>query len=188
MPLKRKGRRSRSVEKKTLTSTSKRGFAALYAHSGGLAAHALAYAEELRLPLPDEPLDERGRPMRPELPPDITKLSTDQLGRLYGQFAAVEAYANAHLGMADVAETDWETQHDLVDAQAGLQAEGKNRDERAYVRKLDAEVVKKRQTALAKRARRVFLASLVKGYERSITTISREYSRRGIEREHSYRG
>lgn len=144
---------------------------------------ALDFVEELGLVLPDKPKGPDGQPLDPRLPADITRLSNEQLGRLYGEFNAVAVYADAHLGLSDIEHTDVDYQADMTEATHGLHVEGSNRDERVFQLRTSPQVRKAREQALAKRARKVLLSKLISGYERAINALSREMSRRGMELE-----
>lgn len=145
---------------------------------------ALDFMGELHLSLPAQPVDDQGNPLQPQLPSDITKLTNEQLGRLYGEFVAVASYADAHLGLSDIVHVETEYHGDVTEATWGLQADGSNRDERTFATRINHKVRVARETALTKRARKVLLSKLITGYERAINALSREMSRRGMELAH----
>jgi len=138
--------------------------------------------EDLGLEVPKHPTDEMGKLMQPSLPSDITRSSIEEIGRLYGQFVAMYQYASAQLGLVDVehTESDYETKYE--EAMAGFRAEGS-----ATERKLSAQtapaVVAKERDRVVKKAKRALLSQLVTGYEQGFKCLSRELTRRGIERE-----
>lgn len=142
---------------------------------------ALDFVEELALTLPEHPLGADGQPLQPQLPSDITKLSNEQLGRLYGEFVAVAAYADVHLGLSDIVHVDTEYTSEITEATWGLHTEGSNKDERTFALKTNHKVRTSKEIALTKRARKVLLSKLISGYERAISALSREMSRRGLE-------
>lgn len=142
---------------------------------------ALNFIDDLHLALPAQPLNSQGQPLQPQLPSDITRLTSEQLGRLYGEFVAVASYAEAHLGLSDIVHVETEYQGDVTEATWGLQTDGANKDERTYALKTNHKVRTARETALVKRARKVLLSKLITGYERAINALSREMSRRGMD-------
>lgn len=142
---------------------------------------ALDFVEQLHLQLPQQPLGPTGEPLQPQLPADITKLSNERLGQLYGEFVAVATYADAQLGLSDIVHVETEYTSEMTEARWGLHTEGQNKDERTYALRTNSHVKHARESALTKRARKVLLSKLISGYERAINALSREMSRRGLE-------
>lgn len=146
-----------------------------------LQAITLEYIQKLGLQVPDRPIDEFGSPLCPKLPADITKLTIDELGRLYGQFVAIAQYASAQLGLADIDHIEYDYEADQTEAREGLSAEGNNKEERKYNTQLHPTVVRRRQEAFERKAKKTLLITLVDGYKESAKCLSRELSRRGVD-------
>jgi hypothetical protein len=137
-----------------------------------------AYAGELGLVVPGRPqIGEEAL----ELPWQIDTVPSSELGRLYGQFSAMATYAAVHVGLADVARSESKYRLTIVSAETTLQSNGSNAAERKAAVELDEQVMQAAEVHRLADARYVFLASLLQGYERSIATISREFSRRGLD-------
>jgi hypothetical protein len=162
-----------------VVAAPRRGLSAMYRSPAVLSA--LDFVASIALPIPDKPVDEQGVALNPKLPPDITKLSNDALGRLYGQFTAVAQYAEAHASLTDIESTDEEYVYEIGEAREGLSVEGENKEKRVFALRLSQLVQDKKQKALAKRARKVLVAGLLRGYEKAIAALSREQSRRQAE-------
>jgi hypothetical protein len=160
-----------------------RGIDALYSVNAHKAASWIE--DELALQLPDKPVDIDGSPLQPKLPADITRMSNDQLGKVYGQFVAVAQYADTQLGLIDIDSTDQSYGHLIEEAKHGLTVDGDNKDERAFNLRLNVWVKRKKEISLERRARMTLLEALIKGYDRAISALSREMSRRGMEQENS---
>ena len=140
-------------------------------------------AEKLKITAPKLPFTD----YVPEMPRDITKLGDEALSKLYGEFCA---YAN-HVA--------WHTVHFEVDH---LEVENDVREtetlERLALAEEDGPASQKKDLAFmterAKRSRRLklekkakykILGSRLTGLERSISTLSREQTRR--EKDHERR-
>ena len=157
----------------------RRGIESMYWSS---AVHsALDFVEGLDLPLPEKPMGPDGQVLNPRLPHDITRLTSDQLGRLYGEFSAIAVYAETHAGLSDVEHADEEYKYDVGEAREGLQTEGENKEQRTWLLKTNTRVRAMKEQALARRARKVLMAALLRGYEKAINALSREMSRRGLD-------
>lgn len=154
----------------------RRGFAAMYKSPSVKAA--LESFDHMKLSLPELPVDDQGVALMPKLPHDITRLSNDSLARLYGQFAAVAAYADAQLGLSDIEHADADYEFELSEANVGLQTEGSSRDKREWQTLLSQSVRDKKAQALQRRARKVLLTALLKGFDKAIAALSREQTRR----------
>jgi len=168
-------------EKERPKTGFRRGIEAMYTTRTVIGA--LDFVEDLGLQLPEQPRDDNGVVLMPVLPNDVTRLSNEQLGRLYGEFAAISIYATAHLALSDIDHTEVEYTADMTEAKFGLQAEGSNKDQRMFALKTNLYVKQGREKAMQKRARKVMLSKLIDGYEKATNTLSREMSRRGMEME-----
>lgn len=140
---------------------------------------AIHYAAQLGLPVPERPVMPGGQSV--ELPPEIDQCTSTELGRLYGQISAFASYAAVHVGLADVDRSEARYRADILTAECTLGAVGSNRDERKSYVTLDPQVVQAESAFRVADARYVLLSRLLQGYERSIATISREFSRRELD-------
>jgi hypothetical protein len=149
----------------------------------GRAALELArdHAHALKLPMPELPVDGVGAPVSPQLPYNIDEVPLPDLGRLYGQFAAMASYAARHVGEADVESSETKYKLTIIEAQAMLSSDGANAAERKSNVALDPQVMEASEAHRAADAKFTLLSKLLAGYERSMATISREFSRRGLD-------
>lgn len=131
--------------------------------------------------MPELPVGEAGQPLKPQLPWNIDEVPLPDLGRLYGQFAAMATYAARHVGEADVEASDAKYDLSILEAKLKLTVDGANADERKSNVALDPSVMAASERHRVADAKFTFLKQLLAGYERSMATISREFSRRGIE-------
>ncbi len=141
------------------------------------------YLDKLDLEIPERPVDDKQRPLTPRLPVDITRVSLEEIGRLYGQFIAMAQYASAQLGLVDVDHIESDYEAEQAEARYGLVADGNNATERKYNTQLHPGLMSKAEIKLEKKARKVMLTALVEGYRKSADCLSREMSRRNVELE-----
>lgn len=139
--------------------------------------------EEVRIELPERPVDQWGNPLNPRLPWDITKIELDELGMLYGQFTAMYNYGAAQLGLVDVDHTESDYDSGIEEAKATLRSEGSNATERKAQARMDPGYDKAEQVRRDRKARKALLTKVVDGYERAFKCLSRELTRRGIAEE-----
>jgi hypothetical protein len=155
--------------------------AAREARIGAARAKAMATAVNLGLPIPERPTDERGQTLEPEMPADITALSLDQLGRLYGQFSAMAGYAAAQVALSEVDTHEAKSRLGYIEATMGLQSEGKNAQERRWAIEVSDPYVQAEQTWLTCKATTTLLQQLLERYKDGRATLSRELTRRGVD-------
>ncbi len=144
-------------------------------------AIAQEHARSLKLAIPKAPLAEDGGMLQLELPRKIADWSSDELGELYAQFSGLASYAEVHVATADVERSDAKAHHEKMKALQGLSTEGANATERNAAVAMHPDVVAASEEFRIADAKYTLLTSLFNGYDRSMRTISREFSRRGID-------
>lgn len=160
-----------------------RGPGAAKSYTLGVAREsALSTAHRLKLSIPDVPLNEDGDPAGSiSMPPDITAISLENLGRLYGQYSSMYGYTAAQVGLADVDAHEAATALGRLKARLTLSVDGKNADERAAKVQLDPVYIEVQDILESARARFVLLQQLLERYKDGKATLSRELTRRGVE-------
>ena len=125
------------------------------------------------------PVGISGNVMNPVLPADLTVLNDVQLGRLYGEFAAMAQYAQLQLAIHGVTAAVSRRDEKIVRAKARLRAECSRDDKPSFIEVQDQ--VKKATLDLvvcegvAELTRAVFEGFLV-----GRDALSRELTRRGL--------
>lgn len=129
---------------------------------------------------PDAPVDDDGKATIPQLPPDITVVTSQDLGRLHQRFKYFLDYVVGVQTMRDIDklasanDAAFEMARQVLDLEdSGLTAKGK--EAQAFT---DPEAAKKREAALERKAQYVFLSNRIKQLEGDLKLISREMTRR----------
>lgn len=136
--------------------------------------------ERYKISLPDAPVDEHGNTYVPTLPPDLTAISSAELGLLQGRFAAYADYVESCLATAEIDHLEGQNSEDIEEAKQRLRRT--NDDGTVQDRKddafLDPAAQKVRSEALERKATRRFMQTRLSQLERDIKVLSREQSRR----------
>lgn len=146
-----------------------------------LKQRTVQHVARLSLSVPEAPTNAQGEPLDPQLPDDITAVSIQELGKLYGQFMAVSSYAEPQVALADIEHTDAKAHLNFIEAQSGLMSDGSNQQERKWNLQLDPEYRKAQEAERVAYAKFTLLEHLIKRYEKAAASLSRELTRRGVE-------
>lgn len=136
---------------------------------------AQQHVQQLGMPVPVRPQDDRGDWAEPRLPRDVTAISNRDLGQLYGQFSAFAIWATWVVANDDVSHMEKKHIATVEKAQAHVLAEGPADMRRATAQ---VEVEGREREALVKRAKEKLTSALLKGYDDAVKTLSREMARR----------
>lgn len=131
---------------------------------------AIDYIDELGATLPTRPDD-------PNMPADITILTSDELGRLHAQFVAYTGWIEVELSLVEVISDEEEAFLEHVEAEVLLRKAGTVKDKTSKAIN-DPKYVEAEKVALIAKAKAKLLKARVKGYERCVSCLSREMSRR----------
>lgn len=85
----------------------------------------------LGLRVPPRPVGEDGEPLDPVLPPDLTALSDQQLGRLFSQFACMAQYIQLYLARRGVETAVYKSEEKKLRAKVRLEKSGTSPDKDA---------------------------------------------------------
>lgn len=118
------------------------------------------------------------RPSRgPEMPPDVTLLTSGELGKLHAQFVAYVGYMETQLALVEVAAQESAAYLEHVQADVRLRKTGTVPDKNAKSIS-DPRYVQTEQANLVAHAKAKLLKARVKGLDRSAAALSREMTRR----------
>jgi len=128
----------------------------------------------------------------PEFPDDLTEVSSQELGMLMTQFTGYVVYTEYLHTMVSIDCKQLGERLDHTGAKVQLseqvQKTFKNVTDRTASVKVDDEYNKGRETLRSLKGKRDLAKSLLNGYERMVTAISREISRRQVEAELQRKG
>lgn len=117
----------------------------------------------------------------PELPQDITELDDNGLMSLFSELTAYGNFVNAQLAIATVDEREAESELELAESKAIIEAHSAKK-ELAIITKartaLDPEVIKVKKLYKNKYAYRKIIEVMASNIEKNTQLISRELSRR----------
>ncbi len=151
----------------------------------GLAARVLELQrKQHRLDEPTRPVDENGQVYTPSLPPDITKMSNEDLGRLQGQFTAFGNYVRFLLATFDIEKLEADENEKMSAAEERLSSDEEKVRRRADLAIVSPRAVSTRKTNREKKAMVLLLKARMEGIEQAVKTLSREQTRRQAELEH----
>lgn len=140
--------------------------------------HAVAQIRRAKLPFPRRPTDEDGKELTPRLPNDLSAATSDKLSRLITQFTALADYASVAAAEADIELSVAEHVYEYVQSTVRLGKSGTVQD-KADKTNIDPQVKAAAQHYYNALALSKLTTQLLRAYERDISTISREITRRG---------
>lgn len=143
---------------------------------------ALAKVRKAGLPRPRQQVVD-GEALNPELDLNLADIDNGSLGRLLVEFTAACEYAAYLAAVADIDRTVEQNVMEYVEAKVRLSKTG-TVQRRADRTNVDPLVIDARSRFLEKDAISTLTAAIQKNYERSLSTISREITRRQNELEH----
>jgi len=131
-----------------------------------------------QLALPDRPVDGNGVAISPQLPPDLTILSNQELGALYTEFCAMVAYAYGQAALTDVEYTIKREAHSLAKTKAMLASN----EAKLYLKKAETKVGKQFQKLardeLVAESTAKLTQAVLEGFITGKESTSREITRR----------
>jgi hypothetical protein len=129
------------------------------------------------LPKPNRYLDDDNEPLNPKLDLQLASVDNGTLGRLMAEFTAAAEYAAYAAAVADINKSIEESVLEFVEAKTRLRKTGtvQHKSDKTAV---DPHVVRARAGYLEKEAVAKLSATILKNYERALSTISREITRR----------
>lgn len=120
----------------------------------------------------------------PDMPDDITAISGEHLGALYGHYVAYVEWLEAQLALAEMYADEKQAFLEHVEAEVRLRKSGTVQDKSAKA-KNDVRYVQEEQAMLTAKAIAKLLKARVRGYERCASALSREMTRRTPGNEHT---
>jgi hypothetical protein len=139
-------------------------------HRGFSSHAAVDHLEAIGASLPSKPED-------PDLPADITVVTSEELGRLYGQFVGYTGWLETELSLAEMAADEEQAFLEHKEAEIRLRKAGTVSDKTAKT-KNDEFYIQAEQAALMAQAKAKLLKVRVRSYERCCGALSREMTRR----------
>lgn len=133
--------------------------------------------EKLGLRYPPRPVDEDGAPLHPALPVDLTLLTDEALGRLYGQFCLMAQYAQMHLAIRSVEASVRKRVDKVTRSEVRLRTEGTVGEQEAQV-ETNPAVRKSTYDLLVGEGTETMINALLQGYLIGKDALSREITRR----------
>jgi hypothetical protein len=140
---------------------------------------ALAKVRKAGLPKPYQ-YKKDDEPLTPKLDLKLASVNNDALGRMLVEFTAASEYASYAAAIADIDRTVEKNILDFTEAKVRLSKSG-TVQRKADKTMVDPLVIEARQRFLDKDALATLTAAIQKNYERSLSTISREITRRSNE-------
>ena len=113
----------------------------------------------------------------PDMPADVTALSSEDLGMLYARYVAYTEFLETRAALADITSEEDQAYLAHVDAEVRLRKSGTVADKAAKTLQ-DPRFVEHEMKALQSKAKARLLRARVKGYERCGAALSREMTRR----------
>lgn len=133
--------------------------------------------ERMRIVLLERPTDAKGRDLNPVLPPDLTSLNDEQLGRLYGQFCQMVQYVQLQLATQGVKRALADRAEKWVRAKTWLMKSGTVGDKEAQV-EVELAVQERSLKALTEGAAESMKDQIMQSYLIGKDACSREVTRR----------
>lgn len=141
---------------------------------------AIEHCEKLPLVAPMRPVDEHGEVIDPSLPPDVTLLTGEELGRLHAQMVAMIEWLEWKVAEADSRAATAEAFLEHTKAEVRLRKSGTVSDKAAKTLN-DQRVVNAEVSFISFNAKARLLKGRVRGYDKVASALSREMSRREAE-------
>lgn len=145
---------------------------------------AIAKIRKAGLPKPEQYIDAEGNPLNPRLKKDLARTDNASLGRMMTEFTAAAEYASYAAAIADIDRSVEKSILEYTEAKVRLTKTGTEQKKRDKTQ-VDPHVIEARQRFLEKDALATLTATIARSYERAISTISREITRRSNEMERS---
>jgi len=140
----------------------------------------VAAVKRARLTIPQRPVNDQNEDINPKLPLDLAASTPDKLGKLLTQFTAMCDYTAYAAALADIDSTVEEHVLETVTARVRLEKSG-TVSEKADKTSIDPRVRDAAQKYFERYALFKLTATLLSNYERDLSAVSREITRRGQE-------
>ncbi len=111
------------------------------------------------------------------MPDDITAISSDELGLLYGLFVAMCEYLDTATALAEIDSAEAEAYRLHVEAKERLRTSGTVQDKAAKTLNNEA-YIEAEQESLVATGKAKLLRARLRGYDRCASALSREMTRR----------
>lgn len=125
----------------------------------------------------EQPADEDGNAISPVMPSNITLLSSDELGHLYGHFIAMATWLDEQATLAEARAAECDVFFDQTKAEELLTKNGTVAAKNAKATTAE-HIILAEHSALVATAKAKLLRSRVRGFERCASALSREMTRR----------
>jgi len=132
-----------------------------------------------RLQMPERPKNEDGSDMNPMLPYDISIISSEELGKLYGQFACMCQYAKIRLAVRSVRKAISKRRDKMVRATVRLEKNGHDGDKTAKT-EIDPRTTEVSLALLTEEGTELLMDAALESYLIGRDACSREMSRRDM--------
>jgi hypothetical protein len=132
---------------------------------------AVDYFETENIRLPGQPSAD------PDMPSDVTELSSQELGTLYAQFVAYTEFLESKAALAEITSEEDAAYHLHIEAEVRLSKSGTVQDKAAKTLQ-DPKYIESEIRAISSKAKAKLLRARAKGYERCGNALSREMTRR----------
>lgn len=142
---------------------------------------ALGEIEALGIPLPRQPLYD-GQPLPPQLTADLTLMGSVELGSYMSKIGATADYATTYVALCDIETTAAKHDHEVAYAAARFAASG-TVQEKEVIAKTHPTVIQAKKRLDHVEAKLKMMTALLRNYERMMTAVSREMTRRQMERQ-----
>lgn len=137
----------------------------------------------LGMPYPSRPQE------MPEMPADLSTITSEELSRLMGQFSALIAYAQVKVAEADTFMAAKKSKYEIARASTYLALKADERmteKQREYSLEVNKDLMPlKREYVQAEQVYELTKA-LLSGYQQKYAVLSRELTRRGVSAERGY--
>jgi hypothetical protein len=148
-----------------------------------IADQVKAMLKAIGLELPGPPKKENGEVDNVELPPDLTILNSDELGKIYGKLNAAAGWVESQRSLADSQRTALDSARDKIFARLRLIKEG-DPSEKTDQAKVDPLYITADQKVIVAECYFSMIDAILKRYNKDLRLVSRELTRRGQEIDH----
>lgn len=139
---------------------------------------ALETLRNFRLRLPKRPVTDDGDLLEPELPDDLSKVTTADLCQLMNDFARMADYAEAALALIDGQDSVTSMNEKVIQKLEYLRSGAKSQKDKEAFAFISEEALLKSAQALQRRAEKTLTKAVLERYIRGYKVLSRELTRR----------
>ncbi len=135
------------------------------------------------LRLPKKPKDAKGRDIELEFPDDVSAISTEELGKLHGQYTTMVDYVRCQLALYDIRHMTTKHNERVTHTLEGLRSKGSSVKEREARGMTSEKSSARSQAHYVRVAEYKLLSAVYEGYLDKKGALSREITRREKQRE-----